>query len=176
MPQRGPGLMTSSGAATVPGSAVPVALLLEAEGISSHMPTPATAPLTLVQMFLQSLPDAQTHGPAAWMLAVTQAEATLRLALDSGVDAVTAWRNVPPPVVEAAREARAVVNAALSDEGPSPMWLRPEWLGLAPRMERFWRRRRHARRVLSDPDYPARWDVLDAEDADRADKSDGRGR
>jgi hypothetical protein len=155
---------------------VPVALLLEAEGMSSHTPTPATAPLTLVQMFLQALPDAQTHRPAAWMLAVTQTEATLRLALDSGVDAVTAWRNVPLPVIEAAREARAVVVAALSDEGPNPMWLRPEWLGLAPRMERFWRRRRHARRILSDPDYSARWDEFVEEDADHAGESDGRGR
>jgi hypothetical protein len=33
------------------------------------------------------------------------------------------------------------------------MWLRPEWLGLAPRIERFWRRRRLTRRGLADPDF-----------------------
>jgi len=60
-------------------------------------------------------------------------------------------------VVDVARDTRAVVLAAFQDDPPNPLWLRPEWLGLAPRMERYWRRRRYARRGLSDPDLQTQW-------------------
>jgi hypothetical protein len=35
----------------------------------------------------------------------------------------------------------------------NPIWLRPEWLGLAPRLARLCRRRRVLKRRLTDPDY-----------------------
>jgi hypothetical protein len=114
----------------------------------------ATAPQTLVQMFLQALPE-ETQEPAAWMAAVTRVETALVTALNRGVDAIAGWRNVPPAVVEDAQETRTIVVAALTDDPPNPLWLRPEWLGLAPGIQRFWRRRRWVRRGLSDPDLDA---------------------
>ena len=140
-------------------AAVPVALLVEAAGVASNA-VPA-APQMLVQMLLQAVPPIQTQPPVEWLAAAMQVEAVLAGALDRGVDAVTAWRNVTPSVVEAAHAARAVFAAATSDDPPNPQWLRPEWLGLAPVMQRYWRRRRYARRVLSDPDYAGRgWEGL----------------
>jgi hypothetical protein len=40
----------------------------------------------------------------------------------------------------------------LRDSPPYFLWLQPEWLGVARRMERYWRRRRLASRGLTDPD------------------------
>ncbi len=114
------------------------------------------APQMLVQMLLQAVPPIQTQPPVEWLAAAMQVEAVLVGALDRGVDAVTAWHEVTPSVVEAAQEVRAVFAAATSDDPPNPQWLRPEWLGLAPVIQRYWRRRRYARRVLSDPDYSGR--------------------
>jgi len=64
-------------------------------------------------------------------------------------------------VVDGARQTRAMVVAAIMDEPPNPLLLRPEWLGLAPWVERYRRLRRRARRRLSDPDahYRARDEV-----------------
>jgi hypothetical protein len=49
----------------------------------------------------------------------------------------------------------------------------PEWLGLAPAIERFWRRRRLVRRGLTDPDLrPSEGnDAADAEARFLDDKS-----
>jgi hypothetical protein len=46
-----------------------------------------------------------------------------------------------------------LVVSVFGEEPQNPIWLRPEWAGLAPRFERFWRRRCLARRRLTDPDY-----------------------
>jgi hypothetical protein len=80
-------------------------------------------------------------------------ESALQTGLERAINAVTVWHDVPAAVVDAAHETRALVLLALSDEPQNPLWLRPEWAGLAPRFERFWRRRRFARRRLADPDY-----------------------
>jgi hypothetical protein len=89
----------------------------------------------------------------AWSAALARVEMALQSGLDRGIDAVSLWRDVPAIVVDAAKEARTLVFSTLGDEPQNPAWLRPEWAGLAPRLERIWRRRRLARRLLTDPDY-----------------------
>ena len=98
------------------------------------------------------MPD-ESVGMPAWSAALARVETALQTGLDRGIDAVTVWRDVPPNVVDAAKEVRTLVFSTLGDEPQNPAWLRPEWAGLAPRFERFWRRRRKARRQLTDPDY-----------------------
>jgi hypothetical protein len=129
---------------------------------------PSLAPQMLLHLFLQALPeelpvaetlpvDAALTSPApdttAWSAKAAQLESALSAALDTGVAAVTAWHDVPPPVVAAVDYARTVVLAVLGGESFNAEWLRPEWLGLAPRLERYWRRRRAGRRGLSNPDH-----------------------
>jgi hypothetical protein len=82
----------------------------------------------------------------------TQLEATLQSALDRAVSAVEQWRDVPQTAVDAARETRALVMSQLGETPTSPVWPRPEWLWLTPQLERYRRRRRLARRALTDPD------------------------
>ncbi len=118
---------------------------------------PLPGPQMLVQLFLQALPD-MSLPPPAWLAAVTHLEAALELALDKAVAAVAAWQGVAPMVVEGAAATRAAVLGALVEEPLAPVWLQPEWLGLVPRAQWFWRRRRLARRGLSDPDLlPPEW-------------------
>lgn len=111
---------------------------------------PPQAVRALLQMFLSAMPDENVSIPA-WNAVLARVETALQTGLDRGLDAVTVWRDVPPIVVDAAKEARTLVLSALSDDALNPVWLRPEWAGLAPRLERYWRRRRLARRNLTDP-------------------------
>jgi hypothetical protein len=126
-------------------------LLLAAGGLPAE-PLAVTAPQTLVQLFLQSLPPPEAQEPAAWLASVVQAEGAMQVALDRAIKAASVWRDVPAAVLDGVRETRDVVLAAITDDPPNPLWLRPEWLGLAPRMQEYRRRRRRARRWLSDPD------------------------
>jgi len=126
--------------------------LLLATGGLPEEPVAAMAPQTMVQLFLQALPPPELLEPEMWLAAAMEVEGKVQVALDRAVQATAAWRDVPMAVVAGAKETREVVAAALTDDPPNPLWLRPEWLGLAPRMERYWRRRRRARRWLSDPD------------------------
>jgi hypothetical protein len=114
--------------------------------------SPPQAARALLQMVLSAMPDESASMPA-WNAALARVETALQTGLDRGIDAVSVWRDVPPIVTDASREVRALVFSALADEPQNPAWLRPEWAGLAPRFERFWRRRRLARRLLTDPDY-----------------------
>src|ERR1700733_1702344 len=114
--------------------------------------SPPQAVRALLQMALNALPDESASVPA-WNAVLARVEAALQTGLDRGIDAVSAWRDVPPIVVDASKEVRAQVFSALDDDPQNPAWLRPEWAGLAPTFERFWRRRRKARRQLTDPDY-----------------------
>jgi hypothetical protein len=114
--------------------------------------SPAQAARELVQMLLQALPDDMSDA-AAWTATLARVEAAFQSSVERAVDAVSLWRAVPPPVVDAAKETRALAVSVLDEETPNPLWLRPEWAGLAPRVQRFWRRRRNARRRLTDPDY-----------------------
>jgi hypothetical protein len=115
----------------------------------------------LLQMVLHALPDETQSLPEwnapgnapAWSAAMMRVDAALQAGLDRAISAVTAWRDVPASVVDAAKQTRTLVFAILGDDPQNPIWLRPEWAGLAPRFERFWRRRRLVRRHLADPDY-----------------------
>jgi hypothetical protein len=115
-------------------------------------------------MVLNAMPDESASMPA-WNAMLTRVEASLQTGLDRGIDAVSMWRDVPPIVVEASTEVRTLVLSTLGDDPQNPAWLRPEWAGLAPRFERFWRRRRKARRQLTDPDYSS--GSLDADSEQR---------
>jgi len=106
----------------------------------------------VVELVLQAMPDDAPDVPA-WTAALVRVESALQAGLGRAIAAVTAWRAVPPMVVDAAKEVRTLVYAVLADEPQNALWLRPEWAGLAPRLERFCRRRRLARRRLMDPDY-----------------------
>jgi hypothetical protein len=119
---------------------------------SAALESPVQAAQVLVRMVLQSMPD-EAPDVAAWTQALTRMETALQTGLASAITAVSAWRDVPAAVVDAAKETRALVFSVLRDEPQNPLWLRPEWVGLAPRLQRFWRRRRLARRHLMDPDY-----------------------
>jgi len=116
-----------------------------------RLSSPAQAAPMLMRLFLQAVPE-DADSPVRWSATVTQLEVTLQSALDRAVATVEQWRNVPQVVVDAARETRGAVMSQLNDEPPLPLWLRPEWMWLSPRMERFRRRRRLARRGLTDPD------------------------
>lgn len=129
--------------------------------------TPAQAARALLQVFLRAVPDTEgapasgaaartdeVVAPAAASDAAWSPELALQSALDRAMTTVAAWRNVPQAVVDGAAETRALAMCLLIDEPPNPLWLRPEWLGLLPRMERYWRRRR--RRGFSDPDFRPR--------------------
>jgi hypothetical protein len=115
----------------------------------------------LLQLVLQALPDETASSPewnapenvTAWGAAQMRVDAALQAGLDRAVSAVTAWRDVPASVVDATKETRTLVFAILGDDPQNEIWRRPEWAGLAPRFERFWRRRRFVRRHLTDPDY-----------------------
>jgi hypothetical protein len=116
--------------------------------------SPPQAARALLQMVLRAVPE-ETASLPAWNAELARVETVLQTALDRGVDAITVWRDVSAIVVDAAQEARTLVFSALGDDPQNPAWLRPEWAGLAPKFERFWRRRRLARRRLTDPDYPS---------------------
>jgi hypothetical protein len=115
--------------------------------------SPVQAAGELVDMFLQELPEDASDAPA-WTAALVQVDTALRSSMERAIDVVAVWQEVPPAVVEAVKETRALFFSALGDEPQNPLWLRPEWVGLGPRLHRFWRRRRNARRRLIDPDHP----------------------
>ncbi len=111
----------------------------------------------IVDAFLQKLPDADPVQPGepaelAWIGAVDRLQAALESGLDRALCTVGAWRGVAEEVIAAITVSRAIITAALVDEPAPEFLLRPEWLGLAPRIERYRRRRRALRRRLLDPD------------------------
>jgi hypothetical protein len=112
---------------------------------------PAQAARAAVEIMVQSIPEGLSI--PVWTAALVRGETALQTGLDHAMDIVTMWRDVPAVVVDAVKETRTWVFAVLGDEPQNPIWARPEWAALAPRLERFWRRRRIARRHLADPDY-----------------------
>jgi hypothetical protein len=118
-------------------------------------PAPANslqAARQIVELVLQSLPES-IQDPAVWTMALLRAETALETGLQQSVGTVANWREVPDVVVDSVAQSSALVLQALSEEMPNPLLLRPEWVGLAPRLQRFSRRRRAARRRLTDPDH-----------------------
>jgi hypothetical protein len=114
--------------------------------------SPDQAAHQMVEMFLQALPEDASDAPA-WTAALVRADAAMQSSIEQAIGAVTQWREVPAAAVDAVADTRALFIAALGDEPQNPLWLRPEWVGLAPVLHRFRRRRRNARRRLTDPDY-----------------------
>jgi hypothetical protein len=115
--------------------------------------SPVQAARELVDMFLQELPEDATDAPA-WTAALAHVETAMQSSMERAIDIVAVWQEVPPAVVDAVKETRALFLSVLGDEPQNPLWLRPEWVGLGPRLHRFWRRRGNARRRLIDPDQP----------------------
>jgi hypothetical protein len=116
------------------------------------MQSPAQAARDLVEVLLQALPENAGDAPA-WTATLVRVEASMQSSIERAIAIVTQWRDVPAAVVAAVKDTRTLVFSALGDEPQNPLWLRPEWVGLAPSIRRFWRRRRNARRRLTDPDY-----------------------
>jgi hypothetical protein len=119
-------------------------------------PASAAAPVQtareLVEMFLQAVPD-EAADPPAWTAALMRADTAMQSGMERAISVVSQWREVPPAAVDAVKEARSLFLSALGDEPQNPLWLRPEWMGIGPLFQRFRRRRRNARRRLTDPDY-----------------------
>ena len=113
---------------------------------------PVQAAHEIIDMFLQVLPE-DASGAAAWTTALVRVDAAAQSSIERALGVVTGWRDVLPAAVDAVKESRALFFAALGDDTLNPLWLRPEWVGLAPRIQRFRRRRRDAHRRLTDPDY-----------------------
>jgi hypothetical protein len=126
---------------------------------------PDHAARALLNLLLQGLPENVRDVPA-WTSALMRVEAAIQSSMERAVGIVTQWRDVPAEVVDAVKEARVLFVSALGEDPQNPLWLRPEWLGLAPTMQRFRRRRRYARRRLLDPDYPT-GNLDDGEEPDR---------
>jgi hypothetical protein len=142
-----------SGALQILLAEVRAGLDLAADTVVAQGPIdPVHAARQLVDMFLQAVPD-DASDPPAWTAALVNAEAAMQSSTERALIVVSQWREVPPPVVDAVKETRVLLLTVLGDDLQNPLWLRPEWLGLGPVFERFRRRRRNARRRLTDPDY-----------------------
>jgi hypothetical protein len=144
-----------SGALQILLAEVRAGLDLAADAAVAQNPNPVDpvqAVRQLVDMFLQAVPD-DAGDPPAWTAALVNAEAAMQSGTERALIVVSQWREVPPSVVDAVKEAHVLFLSVLGDDLQNPLWLRPEWLGLGPTFERFRRRRRNARRRLTDPDY-----------------------
>lgn len=106
----------------------------------------------LLQVFLREMPQDAGNAPA-WTSTLLRMQAAVESGMERAFSLVSQWRDVPAPAVDAVKDTRGLFLSALRDDPPNPLWLRPEWLGLAPAFYRFRRRRRISRRRLTDPDY-----------------------
>jgi hypothetical protein len=118
---------------------------------SASLQSPVQAARELVDMFLQELPEDAIDAPA-WTAALAAVETAMQSSMERAIDLVAVWQDVPAAVVDAVKETRTLLFSALGDESQNPLWLRPEWMDLGARLQRFRRRRRNARRRLIDPD------------------------
>ncbi len=106
----------------------------------------------ILESALNSLPQSSPE-VAVWSEALPALDAAVAAGLARAVSIIETWRDVPGPVVSGAQAVRTLVANALSDEPLYAVWLRPEWLNLAPRLMRLRRRRKFLQRRLTDPDY-----------------------
>jgi hypothetical protein len=114
--------------------------------------TPTQTARELVELFLQALPE-DAGDATVWTAALVRVDAAVQSSVERAINVVMQWQDVPAVVVDAVKAAQAQFVAALAEDPRNPLWLRPEWLGLGPPWQRFLRRRRNARRRLTDPDY-----------------------
>jgi hypothetical protein len=146
------------------GTAAMSNVALDESGKSS-VEVPAQAARQIVEWVLQAMPE-DASNPVVWSAVLVRVETALQGGLQQAESALANWREVPPSVLDAVKQAGGVALQVLSDERPNPLWLRPEWVGLEPRLERFWRRRRAARRHLTDPDL-WQWNLDDPDEQKR---------
>lgn len=147
-----PGSAANSGGVFSPGVAAvnPGGVSVFPVNAGERLDVPVAAARVIVDLALQSLPE--TFAPDSWGAALTRTDLALQVGVQRAIDAVSAWRDVQPTVVAAAQESANLALSLLADEPIYP-WPPPEWVGMAPRLARLWRRRRTLKRRLSDPDY-----------------------
>lgn len=126
--------------------------LLAAMPLSPGTDDPAQAARGLVELLLRALPD-DALPVLGWTEALARVEALFQSGIERAIGIVSHWRDAGPDVVDAVMQARLQFASTLNDDLNNPLWLRTEWIGLAPLLRRFHRRRRMARRLLADPDY-----------------------
>jgi hypothetical protein len=114
--------------------------------------SPTQSARELVEMFLQAVPEDASDAPV-WTAAIIHVETTMLSSIERAIGVVVQWRDVAPTVVDAVKETRAFFLSVLSDDPQNPLWLPPEWMALGLAMHRYRRRRRNARRRMTDPDY-----------------------
>ena len=151
-------LLDASVARSAPTAGTPISSAPTAGTPISGAPTalvPFLAVRELVELLLQAIPDDAGDAPA-WTAVLVRVEDTIQSSIDRAIGVVTQWRDVPAASVDAARETRALFSTLLEEEVENPFWLRAEWIGFAPVLLRFRRRRRNARRRLIDPDHSPR--------------------
>jgi hypothetical protein len=152
---------------------VRAALVAELPGLPfrplpSHLQPNANPPLSpdhaaqrLVELYLQAVSVAagsvdEEPAPEAreWLTQLARVDAASDAGFERALQVASGWRDVTPAVIASLQEARGIMLGALAtDEAIDPAWLmRPEWLRLAPRLDRFRRLRRKLRGFLLDPD------------------------
>jgi hypothetical protein len=141
------GLELAADAAVAPDPTNPIDRLDSANPMD-----PIRAARELVEMFLRAVPDDASY-PPGWTAAVVHAETEMQSSMERALGVVSLWRDVPASAVDAVKETRSLFLSVLGDDLNNPLWLRPEWMSLGPLFQRFRRRRRNARRRLTDPDY-----------------------
>ncbi len=114
--------------------------------------TPMQTARELAESFLLALPEEANDAPV-WTAALARADAAILSSMERAIGIVMQWRDVPAAAVAAVKDTRTLLVSALDDDPPNPLWLQPEWLGLGPLFRRYLRRRRNARRRLTDPDH-----------------------
>ena len=126
---------------------------------------PAHAARQIVEWVLQAMPE-DAGDPVVWSAVLVRVETALQEGLQQAESALANWNEVPASVLDAVRQAGGLALQVLSDDRPNPLWLRPEWVGFESRLERFGRRRRAARRHLTDPDL-WQWNLDDTDEQQR---------
>ena len=92
---------------------------------------PAYAAYALVEMLLRAVPDDAGDAPA-WTAALIRAETAMQASVERALNVVSLWRDVPPSVVDAVKETRALFLSVLGDDMNNPLWLRPGPGGTRP--------------------------------------------
>ena len=89
---------------------------------------PEQAARALLEIFLQGLPEDPRNEPA-WSSALLRMEAAIQSSMERAIGIVTQWRDVPPAVADAVKEARAQFASALDNDPQNPLWVAPRVAG-----------------------------------------------
>jgi len=114
--------------------------------------TPVAAAGSLLATFLAAVPAGEADA-GAWMETVARLEQAFSAGYDRAAVIITAWRGVTPEVLASVHASQTLFVAALTSAREPDRPVRAEWLAIAPRLERFRRRRRALRRRREDPDH-----------------------